>query len=333
MSLAQPALDRRICVAPMMDYTDRHFRYLLRLISPSAFLYTEMINAHAVIHGDHARWLTFDALEHPVALQLGGNEPRTLADAARIGESYGYDEINLNCGCPSDRVLSGRFGACLMAEPQRVADCVAAMRASVRVPVTVKCRIGIEPCDIQDEYEFLRMFVASVVAAGCDALILHARKAILTGLSPKANREIPPLRFDFAARLRREFPRITLVVNGGIRDATQVKQYLRDFDGVMIGREVCQNPYWLAELHRMVYDERWTPPTRESVTARYVSYLHERSREGAPLAPMLRRALSLYAGVPGARAWRRFISERAALASATPDLLHDSLRIVGGAAV
>jgi len=331
MSPAHTALDRRICVAPMMDYTDRHFRYLLRLISPGALLYTEMINAHAIIHGDHARWLAFDAHEHPVALQLGGNEPRTLAEAARIGETYGYDEINLNCGCPSDRVLSGRFGACLMAEPQRVADCVAAMRASVRAPVTVKCRIGIEPCDIRDEYEFLRTFVASVVAAGCDALILHARKAILTGLSPKANREIPPLRFDVAAQLRAEFPQLTLVVNGGIRDQAQVRQYLQEFDGVMIGREVCQNPYWLAELHREICDMQWTAPTREWVAARYASYLHERMREGQPLAPMLRRALSLYAGVPGARAWRRFISEQATLASATPEVLHKSLRIVSGA--
>lgn len=211
-------LDRRICVAPMMDYTDRHCRYFLRLLNPSALLYTEMVTAPAIVRGDRQRLLTFDPQEHPVALQLGGSDPRELAAAARIGEEFGYDEINLNCGCPSDRVQSGRFGACLMAEPELVADCIAAIRESVRIPVTVKCRIGIEPMpQALDEYEFLKRFVATVAAAGCNVFVVHARRAILQGLSPKENREIPPLRYDIARRLREDFPELEIVLNGGLR--------------------------------------------------------------------------------------------------------------------
>ncbi len=315
----------------MMDYTDRHFRYLLRLLSPSALLYTEMINAQAIVRGDPQRFLTFDASEHPVALQLGGSDPQLLATAASIGAAYGYDEINLNCGCPSDRVLSGRFGACLMAEPQRVAESVAAMRAKVTVPVTIKCRIGIEPRAVGDDYEFLREFITTVAAAGCEVFIVHARKAILTGLSPKENREIPPLRFDVAEQLRRDFPQLTLIVNGGICTIKQTGEYLQTFDGVMLGREICQNPYRLAELHQAFFQPQWELPSREAVIARYVPYMHDRLAEGHRLAPMLRHVLALYAGRPGARSWRRFISERATLASTTPDILRDSLRIVGGA--
>jgi len=328
------SLDRRICVAPMMDYTDRHFRYLLRLLSPSALLYTEMINAQAIVRGDAQRFLAFDASEHPVALQLGGSDPQLLALAARIGAEYGYDEINLNCGCPSDSVQSGRFGACLMAEPQRVAECVAAMRAVVDVPVTVKCRIGIEPRQVDNaagDYEFLREFVATVAAAGCDVFVVHARKAILTGLSPKENREIPPLRFDVAGQLRSDFPHLTLVVNGGIRTVEQARQQLQTFDGVMMGREICDNPYRLVELHQAFFTPHWQPPSREAVIADYIPYMHARLAEGHRLAPMLRHVLALYAGRPGARSWRRFISERATLSGTTPDVLQDSLRIVGEA--
>jgi tRNA-dihydrouridine synthase A len=319
--------NRRISVAPMMDYTDRHFRFLLRLLSPSALLYTEMINAQAILRGDPQRFLAFDPSEHPVALQLGGSDPVLLAAAARIGEQFGYDEINLNCGCPSDRVQSGRFGACLMAEPQRVAESVVAMRAIVKVPVTVKCRIGIEPREAGDDYEFLRAFIATVAAAGCDVFVVHARKAILTGLSPKENREVPPLRFDVAEQLRRDFPQLTLIVNGGIRSLDQTRHYLQIFDGVMIGREICDNPYRLAELHQQYYSSAWQP-TREAVIARYVPYMYERLAEGYRLAPMLRHVLALYSGRPGARSWRRFISERATLATTTPDILRESLRIV-----
>ena len=331
MSAAPQNLDRRICVAPMMDYTDRHFRFLLRLLSPSALLYTEMINAQAILRGDPRRLLEFDASENPVALQLGGNDPSGLAAAGRIGESFGYDEINLNCGCPSDRVQSGRFGACLMAEPERVAASVAAIRAVVKVPVTVKCRIGIEPREPGDEYEFLHAFITTVAAAGCQVFVVHARKAILTGLSPKENREIPPLRFDVVEQLRRDFPQLTLVINGGLRSIAQTAQCLQVFAGVMLGREICENPYRLAELHREFYDSQWYP-AREAVIERYIEYINERVAEGHRLAPMLRHALPLYNGLPRARSWRRFISERATLATTTPNILRDSLRIVGPSA-
>lgn len=310
-----------------MDYTDRHFRFLLRLLSPSALLYTEMVNVQAILQGDVKRHLAFDRIESPVALQLGGNDPKLLAAAALIGESFGYDEINLNCGCPSDRVQSGRFGACLMAEPQRVADCVAEMRARVAVPVTVKCRIGIEPTAATDDYEFLKSFVAAIAAAGCEVFILHARKAILTGLSPKENREIPPLRYDIASRLRNEFPDLTMIVNGGIRELEQADDYLGSFDGVMLGREICDRPYRLADLHRHFYDSSWRP-ARDAVIARYADYIDARLSEGYKLAPMLRHVLLLYAGQPRGRSWRRFISERATLPDSTSSLLREALKIV-----
>jgi len=329
MNTPHPTLDRRICVAPMMDYTDRHFRFLLRLLSPSALLYTEMINAHAIVRGDAGRLLSFESSEHPVALQLGGSDPAMLAEAARIGAEFGYDEINLNCGCPSDRVQSGRFGACLMDEPERVGECVAAMRSVVRVPVTVKCRIGIEPSRFHDahEYSFLRRFVATVADAGCEVFVIHARKAILTGLSPKENREIPPLRFEVAEQLRSDFPKLTLIVNGGIRSVEQARHFLRSFDGVMLGREICDNPYRLAELHREFYARDWEP-SREIVIDRYREYMQARLESGDRLASMLRHALVLFAGLPRARSWRRYISERANLPTATPNILRDALRIV-----
>jgi tRNA-dihydrouridine synthase A len=311
----------------MMDYTDRHFRFLLRCLSPSALLYTEMITTQAILRGDARRHLEFDASEHPVALQLGGSEPTELAAAAKVGADFGYDEINLNCGCPSDRVKSGRFGACLMGEPLRVAESVAEMRAAVNLPVTVKCRIGIEPRKAGDDYEFFRRFIETVASAGCTVFIVHARKAILNGLSPKENREIPPLRFDVAEQLRRDFSKLTLVVNGGIRAIVKVEEHLRVFDGVMLGREICDNPYRLVELHRLLHGTEWQP-SRESVIERYLEYMRERLVEGHRLAPMLRHALALYAGQPRARSWRRFISERATLASTTPDILTEALRIV-----
>jgi tRNA-dihydrouridine synthase A len=214
-------LDRRVSVAPMMDYTDRHCRYFLRLLSPSALLYTEMITAAALVRGQRDRLLAFDPSEHPVALQLGGCDPAELAAAARLGEAHGHDEINLNCGCPSDRVKSGRFGACLMGNPQLVGECVSAMRAAVNVPVTVKCRIGIDPMPVanEDEYQFLTRFIATVAASGCDTFVVHARRAVLNGLSPKENREIPPLRYDTVRQLKADFPALTFVLNGGVRTA------------------------------------------------------------------------------------------------------------------
>ncbi len=332
-SRSSAKLSRTISVAPMMDYTDRHCRFFLRLLSPSALLYTEMITAPAIVRGNAERLLAFDPAEHPVALQLGGSDPRELAIAARRGEECGYDEINLNCGCPSDRVQSGRFGACLMAEPQLVADCVTAMREAVKVPVTVKCRIGIDPMpsNCVGEYEFLTGFVSKVAATGCDVFVIHARRAVLKGLSPKENREIPPLRYDVARRLRADFPHLTFVLNGGLRSAEVVREQLEFFDGVMIGREAYQNPYLLALLHQSLVDPDWLLPSREQIIERYVPYVRERLAEGYRLRTMVRHVQGLYAGLPNVRSWRRFLSEQAAQPAANADLLMEALRIVRAA--
>jgi tRNA-dihydrouridine synthase A len=328
------SLDRRICVAPMMDYTDRHCRYFLRLLSPSTLLYTEMITATALLRGDAQRLLDFDAAEHPVALQLGGSDPQELAQAARLGAGRGYDEINLNCGCPSDRVKSGRFGACLMAEPERVAECVQAMREAVHVPVTVKCRIAIHPLPpgVEAEYQLLERFVAQVSAAGCTVFVVHARCAVLDGLSPKENREIPPLQYPVVARLEREFPHLSFVLNGGVRTSPEVRQHLEVFDGVMLGREAYHNPYLLALLHRDVVDPGFRLPAREEVIQRYAAYAHVRVAEGHRLRGVVRHVLGLYAGFPGVRSWRRFVLERCNDPAANADLLLEALRIVRSAA-
>jgi tRNA-dihydrouridine synthase A len=295
----------RFCVAPMMDWTDRHCRYFHRLLAPHARLYTEMVTSAAVRHGDRARLLGFDPAEHPVALQLGGAEPAELAAAARIGAEMGYDEINLNVGCPSDRVQSGRFGACLMREPALVADCVRAMQDAVAVPVTVKCRIGV---DEQDGEADLSAFVAALVAAGLRVLIVHARKAWLQGLSPKENREIPPLDYPRVYRLKREFPELTIVLNGGIVDPGTAQAHLAQVDGVMLGRAAYHDPYTLARLEQALFG---TPlPTREDVLRRLEPYLVERLRRGDALPHIARHVLGLYLGEPGARAFRRHLSEQ-----------------------
>jgi tRNA-dihydrouridine synthase A len=316
-------MDRRIAVAPMMDYTDRHCRYLLRLLSPGALLYTEMVTAQALAHGDVERLLGFDPAEHPVALQLGGSDPALLARAARLGAGFGYDEINLNVGCPSDRVQSGRFGACLMAEPGLVADCVRAMREAVSVPVTVKCRIGI---DDRDDYGFFEGFVSTVSEAGVQVFIVHARKAVLQGLSPKENREIPPLRYEVPLRLKRERPDLAVVVNGGLRSVEQVGEWLARFDGVMLGRQAYQEPYLLAELHHAFVDAAWPLPSRETVVARYADYVERMASAGHRVPLMLRHAQGLYAGRPGARAWRRLLGEQGNRPGAAGDVLRASLR-------
>jgi tRNA-dihydrouridine synthase A len=322
-------IDRRISVAPMMDYTDRHCRYLLRLVSPEALLYTEMVTAQALAHGDVERLLGFDPSEHPVALQLGGSDPALLASAARLGAARGYDEINLNVGCPSDRVQSGRFGACLMAEPARVADCVRAMRESVSVPITVKCRIGI---DLHDDYAFFERFVVTVSAAGVDTFIVHARKAYLQGLSPKENREVPPLLYDVPQRLKREHPQLTVILNGGIRSVAQVREWLPHFDGVMLGRQAYHEPYLLAELHQAFIDPDWTLPSREAIVEQYAEYVGRMLREGHRLPLMLRHIHGLYTGFPGTRSWRRFLSEQGARKGAGAEVLRASLRVFEQAA-
>jgi tRNA-dihydrouridine synthase A len=317
----------------MMDYTDRHCRYFLRLLSPSALLYTEMITAAAIVRGDPTRLLSFDAAEHPVALQLGGSDPRELHEAARIGAQFGYDEINLNCGCPSDRVQSGRFGACLMGEPPLVADCVRAMREAVDIPVTIKCRIGIDPMPptLTDSYDFLTRFIASVADAGCGIFVIHARRAVLNGLSPKENREIPPLQYDVVRRLVQDFPALRFIVNGGVRSIEEAHEHLEIFDGVMIGREAYQNPYLLALLHQSVCDPQWPLPSRDHIIQSYVPYVRARLAEGHRLRSMVRHVQGLYAGLPRVRSWRRYLSEQSALPAANADVLIDALRIVQAA--
>jgi len=313
----------------MMDYTDRHCRYLLRLLSPHALLYTEMVTAQAVVHGDVERLLAFDPAEHPVALQLGGSDPLLLARAARLGAERGYDEINLNVGCPSDRVQSGRFGACLMAEPGLVADCMRAMKEAVRVPVTVKCRIGI---DDRDDYAFFERFIGTVREAGVDVFIVHARKAHLQGLSPKENREVPPLRYDVPERLKREHPELTVILNGGLKTVAQVTEWLPKFDGVMLGRQAYQEPYLLALLEARIFGRDGLPPDRDTVVRAYADYVEHRLHEGHRLQVMLRHVHGLYAGLPNARSWRRYLSENAHRDGAGAEILRDSLRMFAHAA-
>ena len=295
-----PVAMHRVCVAPMMDYTDRHFRYFVRLMTRHTLLYTEMITSGAILHGDHRRFLEFHAAEHRLALQLGGSEPAALAACARIADGYGYDEINLNVGCPSDRVQSGRFGACLMQEPDLVAECVAVMRAASRVPVTVKTRIGV---DERDSYEHLVEFVGKVAAAGCGVFIIHARKAWLKGLSPKENREIPPLRYDVAAQLKRDFPHLIIVVNGGVQTLEAMHAHLVDFDGVMVGREAVSNPYLFADVDRRFFGADAEPLSRGEVLQAWMPYIAAQLQEGVPLARMTRHALGLFHGCAGARSW------------------------------
>jgi tRNA-dihydrouridine synthase A len=312
--------EKIFAVAPMMDWTDRHCRYFHRLLSPHALLYTEMVTAPAVLHGDRERLLGFDAFEHPVALQLGGSEPADLAAAARIGADLGYDEINLNVGCPSDRVQSGRFGACLMREPALVADCVAAMRAAVSIPVTVKCRLGV---DEQDEYADLERFVETVRASGCETFIVHARKAWLEGLSPKENREVPPLNYERVYRLKREFPELNVVVNGGVSSVADVEEHLRHVDGVMLGRTAYHEPYRLAELEHALYGEPL--PERDAVLAAFRPYIEAHLARGDRLQHISRHILGLYQGLPGARAFRRVLSERAHRKDAGYDVIVDAI--------
>lgn len=298
----------RFCVAPMMDWTDRHDRYFLRLISRRVRLYTEMLTTGAILHGDRDKLLGYDLSEHPVAIQLGGSDPKELATAAMIAAAWGYDEINLNVGCPSNRVQSGRFGACLMAEPLLVAECVAAMKAAVKIPVTVKTRIGI---DDRDAYEHLQRFIDANAGAGCDVFIIHARKAWLQGLSPRENREIPPLHYDVVYRLKADFPELTIVINGGITDLQQVEGHLAQVDGVMLGRAAYHNPYLLAEVDRRFFGATRPPLSRHQVIEALLPYVAQQLAQGVHLSAITRHVLGLFQGLPGARAWRRHLSEHA----------------------
>jgi tRNA-dihydrouridine synthase A len=344
-------IDRRVCTAPLMDWSDRHCRYFFRGFSPAVLLYTEMITSAAILRGDRKRLLAFDPEEHPVALQLGGSDPKDLATAARAGEDFGYDEINLNCGCPSDRVASGSFGACLMHEPERVADCVAAMKKSVHIPVTVKMRIGVVEGTkretsaaisqvSEDDVAHLHHFVALIRDAGCDAAIVHARKAVLGGLSPKENREVPPLRYDIVRELKKAFASLSVIVNGGFRDVAGTMNALTWCDGVMLGREAYHRPYVLAELDQTLRRQQKEGaeagsthaaasvlahipdlPSREALLDRMARYASREVAKGERLSAITRHMLGLYSGEPGAKDYRRMLSEGARAADATPDLI------------
>ncbi len=301
----------RLSVAPMLDWSDRHCRYFHRLLTKRALLYTEMVSTGALIHGDVARHLRFNVEEHPLALQLGGSDPGELAQCARLAAQWGYDEVNLNCGCPSERVQRGSFGACLMAEPQLVADCVKAMRDAVTLPVSVKHRIGI---DKVESYGFVRDFVGAVAEAGCSLFIVHARNAWLKGLSPRENREIPPLRYDIVHRLKREFPELMIAINGGITTSAQVLEQLQQVDGVMIGREAYHQPWWLSQWDDSFFGATLEAPdggpTREEIEARMVAYMaREAAAHGTPWFAVARHMLGLRHGLPGARRWRQVWSD------------------------
>ncbi len=315
----------RFCVAPMMDWTDRHCRYFLRLITRRARLYTEMITAPALVHGDVPRHLDFDRAEHPVALQIGGSDRAQLAHAARLGERWGYDEINLNCGCPSERVQTGSFGACLMREPSLVADCVKAMRDAVSLPVTVKHRIGL---DDGNDYPFVRDFVGTVADAGANVFIVHARNAVLRGLSPKENREIPPLRYEVVRALKRDFPSLTIVLNGGLTDYDTIERALHGIDGVMIGRTAYHDPYWLAQADWRLFGDETRVRSRADVLHAMVAYARIHTSHGVPLRAITRHMLGLYHGQSKGRLFRRALSDADKLRHADVGVLEDALRLV-----
>ncbi len=318
-------LGYRFSVAPMMDWTDRHCRVFHRLMTRRARLYTEMLTSGAVIHGDRKRLLAFDASEHPVALQLGGSSPADLALAAKIGEDFGYDEINLNVGCPSDRVKDGRFGACLMAEPALVADCVAAMKQAVKIPVTVKCRIGI---DEQDPEQALDALARGVVAAGADALIVHARKAWLNGLSPKENRDIPPLDYGRVYRLKAAMPDVPIIINGGIGSIEQAREHLAHVDGVMLGRAAYQEPWRLLAVGPELFGEAAPYATMKEVFAAMEPYIARELAQGTRLHAITRHFVGAFHAVPGARAFRRHLAEHGVKAGAGIDVLRDAVALV-----
>ncbi len=323
---SKPALRRRFCIAPMMDCSDRHSRFFLRLFSANILLYTEMVTAAAILHGDRDYLLGFNKEEHPLAVQLGGSDPEQLYRAAQICSEYGYDEINLNCGCPSDRVQSGSFGACLMKDPVLVADCVAALKSATTLPVTVKHRTGI---DQQDEYESFAGFAEAQIDAGAEALIVHARNAWLQGLNPKQNREIPPLKYDWVYRLKRDFPTQEIIINGGIKTLPACAEHLQFVDGVMLGREPYQNPYLLHDVDQVIFGQPAVARLdRIALLHRMYPYIERQLSRGQPLTRLVRHMTGLFHGEPNARRWRRYISENAYRKSAGIETLYQAERLV-----
>lgn len=309
-----------LSVAPMMDWTDRHCRYFHRLLSPSALLYTEMVTTGALLHGDKQRWLAFDNVEQPLALQLGGSNPKDMAACALFAQQAGYQEVNINVGCPSDRVQNGRIGACLMSEPELVAQCVSEMRERVDIPITVKTRIGI---DDLDSAEFLLKFVETVAEAGCETFIIHARKAILSGLSPKENRTIPPLNYQRAYQVKKTFPALSIAVNGGIQTVSDIPQHWEQLDGVMIGRAAYHNPFLLADIEHQLFLQPLLD--RKKVLFDFIPYVEKQLILGVSLQSMTRHILGLFAGQPGGKHWRRYLSEQARAKNAGPEVLLQAL--------
>ena len=316
-------INRAFCVAPMLDWTNTHCRFFHRLISQHALLYTEMVTTGALIHGNHHRFLNFNSSENPLAFQLGGSNPKELAICAKMIEDYGYDEVNLNIGCPSDRVQNGRFGACLMAEPDLVAECVAAMSQVVAIPVTIKSRIGI---DERDSYEELVYFIDTIAKAGCKTFIVHARKAWLSGLSPKQNRDIPPLRYDLVYQLKKDFPQLEIIINGGVTSLDQAEELLKNVDGVMMGREAYQNPYILSEVDKRFYNENRTPSSRHDIVQLLIPYVQDQLKAEGRLNSVSRHILGLFHGEPGARGWRRYISENVSQPGANENVILEALK-------
>ena len=326
LTAAITSIDRRFCIAPMMDYSDRHARFFLRLFSSRILLYTEMITAAAIVHGDPDRLLGYNQEEHPLAVQLGGSDPQQLYRAARICADFGYDEINLNCGCPSDRVQSGMFGACLMENPALVAECVSALKSASNLPVTVKHRTGI---DQQEDYDCFAGFAAAQLEAGSEALIVHARNAWLQGLSPKQNREIPPLKYDWVYRLKGDFPDCEIIINGGINSLDQCLEHLQQVDGVMLGREPYRNPFVLSDVDPIIFHESQVDvPDRIALLHRMYPYIESQLGQGLPLTRVVRHLLGLFHGEPNGRRWRRFLSENAHRKNAGIETLQQAERLL-----
>lgn len=319
------SVSRRFCIAPMLDWTTRHQRYFMRLITKEALLYTEMITTGALIHGDRDRHLNYNEAEHPVALQLGGSDPKAMAQCAKMAEDYGYDEVNINVGCPSERVQKGAFGACLMLEPELIAECIGEMKvATNHIPITVKNRIGV---DDHDSYSELTHFVDTIASAGCDTFIIHARKALLKGLSPKQNREIPPLSYPTVYRLKKDFPQIEFILNGGVKTVEESKEHLKLVDGVMLGREAYHNPYVMIEVDSQLYHVEEKARNRNQVIDLFAKYTESQLTLGVPLNHMARHILGLFHGQPGAKAWRRHLSENSTKKGAGIEVLQQAKEI------
>ncbi len=315
----------KFSVAPMLHCTDSHFRYLARLMSKNCLLYTEMITTGALIYGDHDRWLKLHKEENPIALQLGGSNPIEMAKCATFAEKYKFDEVNINVGCPSDRVQAGKFGACLMLEPKIVANCIKAMKEASNVEVTVKTRIGV---DNKDGYDFLRQFVEEIASAGCNRVIVHARKAYLSGLSPRQNRNVPPLHYEYVYRLKQDYPELSFILNGGLKSKSEILTHLQELDGVMVGREVYDNPYFLSDVDGIIYEDDTPSFSRLDILNEYLFYMQTELDKGVPLKIMAQHVFGLFNGLPGARAWRRYLSENIYTKDAGVEVINEAVKSI-----